>query len=1138
MKFKRTLLPLLALLTASFSSQVAAEFTSFSLTVNQDGTFDTAYPNGDKPPTAIDLSWSLATLPSAVGIETGTAYSQDLNDCCLSGLDAPSAVITIEDCSGDVAADNGWTVTGSDPDQTLGNTGLDADLPGSGAFALRATVAADSVLSNCINWSYITAPVGDALAPPIPTGLTVTGTATDEVSLAFDAVCDNHDGSEAGSGVASYNIKLDSAVADTVVATACSTAALAEVRVGAADSESSSQSDNSWTMTFGGAGLGDATDHVLLRNTAVSGDVTVIAKVTSLSSAASFPKAGVDIRAGTAEGDIAFYMYYQGNGNFQMKGRSQPDTTNATVCTQSAGSLPVWIKLFRDQSAGTIDGYYSNDGGEWVLCGNATLNTTATVQAGVFVSSSTASTTMTATLDEVNIHALPTVAKDVTTTVGGTWTVNAVDSDSNASAYSTGIAGSPGVDPPDASTPITGVSLNMASVLNTAPGNSAFAEESDNWPITWAADGNQYTGFGDGKGFHNHATEAETRASIGVSRISGTASNYSAQDLWKSGKLVGGLNGKTQSLLGANGKLYLSWDYAAGSGNDGTGSREDAYDASTIWKSEDFGVSWTEVIRWNSADWGSTSPPDVDGFFAPAFLQFGQDYAGARDEYVYVYLMEHDNDIYEVQTPGGITLARVLLANIESGNKNHWEYLTSIDGNNVPTWSTTLADRAFIFQDAVDGNHVTQVSYNAPLKRYVMSTLQGDRDSPDYKIGIYDAPEPWGPWSQIVKQNAATFGPNLATGDAAIMWGFSNKWLSTDGRDFVMVGTLQGSDQWGTVEGTFSTGSGPPPTGECHNWNPGHYVKVSYGDPMQTDQNDYENGIVTNVNNYINDSTELKGIHVAAAWGAVNTTGTQYNWDFLDELHEIAIVNGKQLVVQVQYKNFSSAPKGLQVPADLIGSVYVMNQGFIGGIWEVPVMDRLIAFFKALHDRYGDSPNFELVTISESVPSFGGVGLPEGYSHSTFATQLERLYTEMGQYFTRINFAANLNQLGTSPTYIPGLTEHAYQVGIAMGGPDARETMGYLVFQGDNGAVRDYRGLMGGFWTVSRSVLSVTDGAGHTPAQVVDREQAHGTNWLPWITYMTEGGRTWADIISAIEADPAIADSCPENYTASGGCCP
>ncbi|HJX09710.1 MAG TPA: hypothetical protein VJ733_04340 [Candidatus Binatia bacterium] len=44
-----------------------------------------------------------------------------------------------------------------------------------------------------------------------------------------------------------------------------------------------------------------------------------------------------------------------------------------------------------------------------------------------------------------------------------------------------------------------------------------------------------------------------------------------------------------------------------------------------------------------------------------------------------------------------------------------------------------------------------------------------------------------------------------------VFWNFSSKWMSPDGRKFVMVYTGKGSDEWGTVEGTFATPSSSHP---------------------------------------------------------------------------------------------------------------------------------------------------------------------------------------------------------------------------------------------------------------------------------------------------------------------------------------
>ena len=357
---------------------------------------------------------------------------------------------------------------------------------------------------------------------------------------------------------------------------------------------------------------------------------------------------------------------------------------------------------------------------------------------------------------------------------------------------------------------ITSVTFNHPGLLNTAPGNAVSAPESDNFPITYAADGHQYTSYGDGRGFGNLPGNLLTRGSFGFARIEGDSNNYSAFDIFKSGESMPGEQGKCYGMLGANGKIYAAVDYYLVGGN---GSREDRYHGlsmiSNTLAGANAGNSWTEEIRWDAGDWGGNQ---LDGFYSMAFVQYGQDHGGTRSPltdplYVYAILMEHDNDIYEVQNPGGITMIRCLEADLESGLKADWEYLSAIDGSNIPSWSTVITDRLIIFQDSsVDGgNDSSSMNYNVALGRYVLTVMQNSRDtSAPCIMGIYDAPEPWGPWNRVIKENVLTL--NIADGNACIFWGFSNKWTSTDGLTNVMVGTLKGQDEWGTIPVTFTFG--------------------------------------------------------------------------------------------------------------------------------------------------------------------------------------------------------------------------------------------------------------------------------------------------------------------------------------------
>lgn len=73
------------------------------------------------------------------------------------------------------------------------------------------------------------------------------------------------------------------------------------------------------------------------------------------------------------------------------------------------------------------------------------------------------------------------------------------------------------------------------------------AAQSDNWPITWAGDGEQYTSWGDGRGFNQTAT-----LDLGVSKIIGDSpETYTGLDMWtqKDGKSVG--------IIAVDGLLYF-----------------------------------------------------------------------------------------------------------------------------------------------------------------------------------------------------------------------------------------------------------------------------------------------------------------------------------------------------------------------------------------------------------------------------------------------------------------------------------------------------------------------------------------------------------------------------------------------------
>jgi hypothetical protein len=340
---------------------------------------------------------------------------------------------------------------------------------------------------------------------------------------------------------------------------------------------------------------------------------------------------------------------------------------------------------------------------------------------------------------------------------------------------------------------ITDIVFDMSTLKNIAPRNGASAPESDNWAITWSGNDHQYTVFGDGRGF---STFDAIRASNGVARIEGSKDNYSAFDIFKTGGKSSGWNGKSLGILALGTDLYMF--------RNGTGSEAGAFEQTELYHSKDNGFNWDYTgVRWLRTEFS-----DNGGFFSPTFLQFGKGYTGARDNYVYIYANEITSSAgpknWNVQKPGKISLLRVPKGSLS--DKSTYEYFSGLDTNSNPTWSPSSSDRKPAFSDDTNGIMRTSVSYNAGLGRYILTTQQVSRhQADDYHIGVYEAAEPWGPWRTVLLNNPNKVGPGLNNGIKTVYWNFSNKWLSSDGKNFVMVYTGPGKDQWGTVEGQFVT---------------------------------------------------------------------------------------------------------------------------------------------------------------------------------------------------------------------------------------------------------------------------------------------------------------------------------------------
>jgi hypothetical protein len=173
---------------------------------------------------------------------------------------------------------------------------------------------------------------------------------------------------------------------------------------------------------------------------------------------------------------------------------------------------------------------------------------------------------------------------------------------------------------------------------------------------------------------------------------------------------------------------------------------------------------------WSWSDWTFTT-----GFGAPTFLNFGRNYAGARDGFAYVY--SHDADsAYEPASR--MVLARMPIDRLR--RRDAYEYFAGLDSQRQPAWTKDIAARTGVFT-CPRGCYRSAVTYNAELRRYLWSqTLPGPDARFEGGFAVYDAPEPWGPWTLAYFTERWDVGPGESSS-------FPTKWMSADGRTVHLV---------------------------------------------------------------------------------------------------------------------------------------------------------------------------------------------------------------------------------------------------------------------------------------------------------------------------------------------------------------
>jgi hypothetical protein len=165
--------------------------------------------------------------------------------------------------------------------------------------------------------------------------------------------------------------------------------------------------------------------------------------------------------------------------------------------------------------------------------------------------------------------------------------------------------------------------------------------------------------------------------------------------------------------------------------------------------------------------------PDAERMLTPVKLSATMPGPGMAFAYIY----SHDaNSAYE--PADRMVLARAPIDGLRQCAA--YEFFRGVDARGTPVWTKDIGARAAVFT-CPRGCYRSAVTYNAGLRRYLWSqTLPGDDARFQGGFGVYDAPEPWGPWTSVYVTERWDVGPGETSS-------FPTRWMSPDGRTLHLV---------------------------------------------------------------------------------------------------------------------------------------------------------------------------------------------------------------------------------------------------------------------------------------------------------------------------------------------------------------
>lgn len=227
------------------------------------------------------------------------------------------------------------------------------------------------------------------------------------------------DGKDAGTA-RTIQVTMDSDHTLTAVYTTAPTLPLPQPWVtqdigNVAASGSASWYNDTFTIVGSGSDIWNTSDEFRYAHQVLSGDCTVVARVTAVEYTDSWAKAGVMLRDSlAANAKHASVFLTPANG---VAFQSRTGTGSSSLNVNKTGlSAPVWVRIQR--AGNTFVGSYSLDGSEWTYLGSQVINMGTQFYVGLAVTSHDDGDRCTARMDNVTLHIPPPNTPPTITALG------------------------------------------------------------------------------------------------------------------------------------------------------------------------------------------------------------------------------------------------------------------------------------------------------------------------------------------------------------------------------------------------------------------------------------------------------------------------------------------------------------------------------------------------------------------------------------------------------------------------------------------------------------------------------------------------------------------------------------------------